>query len=56
MFVLAYIDPGTGSIILQAIIGAIFAGLVTLKFYWARVKRVFTKRSVTTEGDNESRP
>ena len=34
----AYIDPGTGSIILQAII-AFFAGLITYcSIYWAKLK------------------
>ena len=33
----AYLDPGTGSIILQAIIGAIAAAATFLKFYWYRV-------------------
>ena len=30
----AYLDPGTGSIILQAIIGALAAIVVALKLYW----------------------
>ena len=30
----AYLDPGTGSIILQAIIGALAAIIVALKLYW----------------------
>ncbi len=34
----AYLDPGTGSIILQAII-AFFAGLITYcSIYWAKLK------------------
>ena len=33
----AYLDPGTGTMLLQAILGAIAVGLVTLKFYWQRV-------------------
>ena len=34
----AYLDPGTGSIILQAILGFIAASLATLSFYWNKVK------------------
>jgi hypothetical protein len=35
--VLAYLDPGSGSIILQAIIGGVAAAAVTAKLYWARL-------------------
>lgn len=34
----AYLDPGSGSIIIQAIIGA-FVGIgITLKIYWYKLK------------------
>lgn len=36
----AYLDPGTGSIILQAIIGAIAAAATFLKFYWLKVLKI----------------
>ena len=39
----AYLDPGTGSIILQAILGAIAAGLSYCAFYWNKVKNFFRK-------------
>ena len=35
---LAYIDPGSGSIILQAILGFIAAAITGLSFYWNKVK------------------
>ncbi len=35
---MAYIDPGSGSIILQAILGFIAAGITALSFYWNKVK------------------
>lgn len=34
----AYIDPGTGSLLLQGILGAIAAGMVAVSFYWQRFK------------------
>ena len=34
----AYLDPGTGSIILQAIIAAIATVGATASFYWGRIK------------------
>ena len=37
---LAYLDPGAGSLFLQALAGGV-AGLVVLaKLYWSRIKRV----------------
>jgi hypothetical protein len=37
---LMYLDPGAGSMLLQALAGGI-AGLVVVgKLYWARIKRV----------------
>ena len=34
----AYIDPGSGSIIIQAIIGALVGVGITIKVYWAKIK------------------
>ena len=39
----AYLDPGTGSIILQAIIGFIAVCMATISFYWNKLKLFFTK-------------
>lgn len=33
----AYIDPGTGSIIIQVLIGALVGGLFAVKKYWKRI-------------------
>jgi len=35
---LAYLDPGTSSIILQMLLGGVAGGLVVMKLYWARIK------------------
>ena len=34
----AYLDPGTGSIILQAIIGFIAASITIISIYWNKLK------------------
>ena len=34
----AYLDPGTGSIIFQALIGALAGFLITLKIFWHKIK------------------
>ncbi len=48
---LAYLDPGAGSLILQALAGGV-AGLVVVgKLYWARIRRVlrFGREDVTSD-------
>jgi len=40
----AYIDPGTGTIIIQAIIGALVGIGVTLKLFWHRIEEKLTKK------------
>ena len=40
---LAYLDPGTGSIIIQGIIGAIAGGLVVGRMYWQKLKSLFSR-------------
>ena len=37
----AYLDPGTGSMLLQGIIGGVAAGLFVMKMQWARIKSRF---------------
>ena len=34
----AYLDPGTGSVVIQAIIGALVGVGITLKIYWFKIK------------------
>lgn len=48
----AYLDPGTGSIILQAILGAIAAGFSYCAFYWNKVKKFFKKLFKKKEKNN----
>ena len=35
----AYLDPGTGSMLLQVILGGVAAATVALKLYWQRIKQ-----------------
>ena len=37
----AYIDPGTGSYIIQVVIAGLLGALVSLRIYWARIKAYF---------------
>ena len=36
---LAYLDPGSGSIILQVLVGGAAAAAVTAKLYWSRLMK-----------------
>lgn len=37
----AYIDPGTGSYIVQVVIAGLLGALVSIRIYWARIKTFF---------------
>ncbi len=39
---MAYIDPGSGSMILQVILAGLLGGLFAIKVFWQRVKAFFT--------------
>jgi hypothetical protein len=42
--VLGYLDPGSGSMILQAVVGGIAAAAVVGKLYWRRFLQVLRIR------------
>ena len=37
----AYLDPGTGSLIIQVVIGVAVGGLFAVKIFWNRIKTFF---------------
>jgi hypothetical protein len=37
----AYLDPGTGSYLIQVVIGVILGGLYALKIFWSKIKYFF---------------
>jgi len=41
---LLYIDPGSGSLILQVLAGGALAAGMFVKTYWLRIKSVFKKK------------
>ncbi len=49
----AYLDPGTGSILLQSIVAAVAAVAVALRLYWTRLKSLFGRRQAP---DTEEKP
>ncbi len=50
----AYLDPGTGSMLIQGIIGAVAAVGVTLKLYWHKIKLMISGRKAESETTNKS--
>lgn len=48
----AYLDPGTGSMILQGVLGAVAAIAVAGRIYWQRIKRLFGLRKEETASTN----
>ena len=47
----AYLDPGTGSLILQGIIGTVAAVAAVGGLYWARVKAFFGRNNQPPPAD-----
>ena len=46
----AYLDPGTGSYLFQLAVAGLFAGLMTLKIYFERIKNWFRARGASDPG------
>jgi len=42
--VIAYVDPGTGSYLIQLLIASILGGLFALKVYWRKLIDFFTHK------------
>jgi hypothetical protein len=42
--VFAYLDPGTGSMLVQLLVGGLAAAAVALKLYWHRLLRLLRIR------------
>ena len=41
--IFGYLDPGSGSVILQALVGGVAAVTVTAKLWWKRVTGIFRR-------------
>lgn len=49
----AYLDPGTGSMMLQVILGGIAAVGVAIKLYWHKLMAAFGMRKNSADEDDE---
>jgi energy-coupling factor transporter transmembrane protein EcfT len=48
---LAYIDPGTGSFVIQGIIAVVVGAGLAVKMFWHRIKSVFTGKPAAEDDD-----
>lgn len=48
-----YLDPGSGSLILQGAIGAIAVALATGKLWWYRLKSLFSSKQDSLQEESE---
>lgn len=44
----AYLDPGSGSFVIQLLFGAIVGGLVVMRAYWSKIRAHFNKSEQET--------
>lgn len=49
----AYIDPGTGSYIVQVLAAVVLGGLYSMKAYWQQIKAAFGGASPVDEDDED---
>jgi len=49
----AYIDPGTGSFLIQGIIAAVIGAGVVAKLFWHKIKAVITGKPIEEDDDDD---
>jgi hypothetical protein len=52
-FVFAYLDPGTGSMLVQLLVGGLAAVAVTAKLYWHRILKLLRIRKDEPEPERK---
>ena len=50
----AYLDPGTGSIILQSLIAGIIGSMAFARIYWTRLKEIYRRTFEDRGNDTKS--
>jgi len=50
----AYLDPGTGSMLLQVILGGVAAIGVALKLFWYKIRAALGLKKATPVADDET--
>ena len=49
----AYLDPASGSMILQVIVAALVTALITLKAFWHKIRGMFDSDLTESDEDEE---
>ena len=49
----AYLDPGSGSLIIQLLVAAILGGLVTIRMFWSKILTMFGLRQPLEDDDDD---
>jgi hypothetical protein len=54
----AYLDPGSGSFIVQVLVASLLAGLLVIRSFWSRITGFFRRQPPETPADaaNHSTP
>ena len=45
----AYIDPGSGSFLIQALVAGILGAALLIRAFWTQIKALFTRKPTTSE-------
>ena len=51
---LPYLDPGSGSFLIQLLIAALLGVGIALRAYWGKIKGLFGKKATADEDDDDS--
>jgi hypothetical protein len=54
--ILSYLDPGTGSFIIQLLIGGLFSSLFLVKIFWKRITGVFKQSDESAAEPSPEQP
>jgi hypothetical protein len=52
----AYLDPGSGSFLIQLIIAGLVGAGFLIKTYWKKIKGLFNRSSLNKEDDTDVQP
>lgn len=52
----AYLDPGSGSFLIQLLIAGLVGAGFLIRAYWKKIKGLFNRSSAKKEDDNQPQP
>jgi hypothetical protein len=55
MHLLLYLDPGSGSFLIQLLLGLLLGGALAVRIFWSNIKALFTgKKATPPAADDDS--